>query len=127
MQRAGFACADCDHGKVTLHKHHASDEKDHAPWKYPHESRRCLCKPGYIKTQERIGKANGRFTPRRLRMQDRGSAPGKRGRAVERFRTSARVACLSLLALGWLVGSSYGDDNRSHSKTTNKRVKIIYD
>src|SRR5215831_12517205 len=126
MQRAGFACEDCGHENVTLHGHHASDEKGHAPWAYPHESLHCLCEPGHTKTQERIGNANGRFTPRRMRMQGRGSAPGKRGLAVERFRTSARVACLSLLALGLLVVSSWGDDG-SHSKTTNGQVKIIYD
>jgi Putative metallopeptidase len=127
MQRAGFECEDCGHRNVTLHGHHSSDEKGHAPWEYPNESRRCFCEHCHTKTQERIGNANGRFTPRRMRRQGRSSAPGKRGLAVERFRTSARVACLSLLALGWLVGSSCGDDGGSHSKTTNGRVQITYD
>src|SRR5215471_17276780 len=48
-------------------------------------------------------------------------------RAVNRFRTSTRVACISLLALGLLVVSSCGDGGGSRSKTPQGRVKITYD
>ena len=43
MEQAGWRCENCESDDKTLHVHHKSYKKNHAPWEYENDELECLC------------------------------------------------------------------------------------
>jgi len=53
MEKAGFACEECDDNKSPLHVHHVTYEKGWMPWDYPDGDLLCLCNECHERLEDR--------------------------------------------------------------------------